>query len=161
MPGFFLYILDKLPRSLQTMEEYLRCPNCNSNVLKYKNPAPTADVVAIQEGQVLMILRRNPPEGWALPGGFIEYGETAEHAAERELREETGLSSTSLRLVGVYSDPERDKRYHTLTVVFAAEVSGQLEAGDDALEARWFPLDDLPEQIAFDHRKVINDACRG
>ncbi|MBL0060111.1 MAG: NUDIX hydrolase [bacterium] len=140
------------------MEEYVRCPNCKSKVLKYKNPAPTADVVAIRDSQVLMILRRNPPEGWALPGGFIEYGETAEHAAARELHEETGLLATSLRLVGVYSDPERDTRYHTITVAFAAEVSGRLEAGDDALDARWFPLDALPEQIAFDHRKVINDA---
>ncbi len=127
----------------------------------YKNPAPTADVVAIRDGHVLMILRKNPPEGWALPGGFIEYGETAEHAAARELSEETGLSATNLKLIGVYSDPERDKRYHTLTVAFTAEVAGQITAGDDALEARWFPLSELPEQIAFDHRKVINDALQG
>lgn len=142
------------------MEEYLCCPNCQSNVLKYKNPAPTADVVAIQDGKVLMILRKNPPEGWALPGGFIEYGETAEHAATRELEEETGLTATNLRLVGVYSDPERDQRYHTITVAFSAEVFGSLKAGDDALEARWFALNELPSPIAFDHQKVIQDALQ-
>lgn len=142
------------------MEEYLRCPKCKTAVLKYKNPAPTADVVAIQDGKVLMILRKNPPKGWALPGGFIEYGETAEQAAARELQEETGLQASRLRLIGVYSDPDRDTRYHTLTVAFAVAVSGTLRAGDDALEACWFPIGELPDLIAFDHRRVIADAIR-
>lgn len=140
------------------MEESLRCPACRTPVVRYLNPLPTADIVAVQEGHVLLILRKNPPEGWALPGGFIEYGESAERAAIREFKEETALEALNLKLVGVYSDPERDSRFHTLTVAFSADVKGELKAGDDAREARWFPLNSLPENIAFDHRKVIQDA---
>jgi 8-oxo-dGTP diphosphatase len=141
------------------MNDSLRCPACGTSVITYKNPLPTVDIVAIRRGEVLLILRKNPPEGWALPGGFVEYGERAEDAAVRELREETGLTATNLKLVGVYSDPSRDARFHTLGVAYAAEVSGELVAGDDAQEARWFALESLPNQIAFDHRKIIRDAA--
>lgn len=142
------------------MQEYLVCPNCGENVIKFTNPAPTADIVALRDDKVLMILRKNPPEGWALPGGFVEYGETVEAAAMRELFEETGLTAHSLRLVGVYSDPSRDLRRHTLTVAFAAEVTGELRAGADAADVKWFGLSDLPAKIAFDHLQVIRDAAR-
>ncbi|MCL4305902.1 NUDIX hydrolase [bacterium] len=140
------------------MELTSYCPQCGHQISTYKNPFPTADVVVVREGKVLLILRKNPPEGWALPGGFIDYGESAEDAAARELSEETGLSAESLCLVGVYSKPGRDPRFHTLTVVFRAEVAGVISAGDDAQEARWFDLSSLPEQIAFDHREIIADA---
>ncbi|MBK6766044.1 MAG: NUDIX hydrolase [bacterium] len=141
------------------MEHLIYCPACGGPVLGYNNPFPTADLVAIQERQVLLILRKNPPSGWALPGGFIDYGESAEDAAVRELQEETGLYAANLRLVGVYSRFGRDPRFHTLTVAYRAEVSGALNAGDDASDARWFPLDGLPDNIAFDHRDIIRDAC--
>lgn len=142
------------------MEHLIHCPACGGPVITYKNPFPTADIVAIREGRVLLILRKNPPEGWALPGGFIDYGESAEDAAVRELQEETGLTAASLRLVGVYSRFGRDPRFHTLTVVYLADVSGKESAGDDAKEARWFPLQELPAHIAFDHRDIIADAVR-
>jgi ADP-ribose pyrophosphatase YjhB (NUDIX family) len=134
------------------------CPHCGGIVETYRNPFPTADVVVIRNGAVLLIRRKNPPEGYALPGGFIDYGETAEAAAVRELAEETGLEALSLQLLGVYSDPNRDPRFHTLTVVFIGQVEGTLKAGDDAAEAQWFPLTRLPEPIAFDHRQIIADA---
>lgn len=140
------------------MNDAIICPKCHTAVATYKNPLPTADIVAIRDGEVLLIWRKNPPEGWALPGGFIEYGEPAEVAAIREFREETGLEASNLRLVGVYSDPVRDDRFHTLGVAYAADVSGELQAGDDAQSARWFRLDRLPGQVAFDHRRIIADA---
>jgi len=134
------------------------CPNCGTIVETYRNPYPTTDIVVIRENRILLIRRGIPPEGWALPGGFIDYGESAESAAARELLEETGLSAHSLRLLGVYSEPGRDPRFHTLTVVYLAQAEGVEKAGDDAADARWFSLDDLPADIAFDHRKVIGDA---
>lgn len=140
------------------MELSVNCPSCGQAVTAYKNPLPTADIVAIRDGKVLLILRKNPPSGWALPGGFIEYGESAETAATRELIEETGLEARNLLLVGVYSKPGRDPRFHTLTVAYKASVGGLLNAGDDAQEAKWFDLHSLPEHIAFDHRDIIMDA---
>lgn len=126
----------------------------------YRNPFPTADIVVVRQGKVLLIRRRNPPEGWALPGGFIDYGESAEAAAARELKEETGLDVVSLFLAGVYSAPGRDPRFHTLTVVYTAEATGHLIPGDDAADAQWFPLSCLPEPMAFDHRRIIEDTVR-
>jgi ADP-ribose pyrophosphatase YjhB (NUDIX family) len=134
------------------------CPVCGAPLQGYRNPFPTTDVVVIRTGRVLLIRRRNPPHGWALPGGFIDYGESAEVAAARELREETGLDVVSLQLLGVYSAPGRDPRFHTVSIVYLAEAKGELAAGDDAAEARWFALDSLPEPIAFDHRQIIADA---
>jgi len=116
--------------------------------------------VVIRDEKVLLIKRRNPPPGWALPGGFIDYGESAEAAAARELGEETGLHANKLRLLGVYSEPGRDPRFHTLTVAYLAEAEGDLMPGDDASEAKWFPVDRLPEPIAFDHRQIITDALK-
>ena len=142
------------------MELKTTCPACGAPVHTYRNPFPTTDVVVLRGGRVLLIRRRNPPEGWALPGGFVDYGESAEAAATRELKEETGLEVVTLRLLGVYSAPGRDPRFHTLTVVYLADASGEPAAGDDAAEARWFALNDLPEPIAFDHRQIITDASR-
>lgn len=127
-----------------------------------RNPFPTVDIVLYRDGQgVLLIERRNPPQGWALPGGFIDYGESAEQAAIREAFEETGLAVRLTGLLGVYSDPGRDPRFHTLSVAFiaVADVDQAPRAGDDAGNARFFPLDDLPD-LAFDHRRIVDDFAR-
>ena len=137
------------------------CPSCGEQVAftTYANPTPTVDVILrAGEGGVVLIRRRNPPWGWALPGGFVDYGESVEQAARREVREEVGADVELDRLVGVYSHPERDPRMHTLSVVFTAEVedSSHLRPGDDAGEVRVFPLEDLPE-TAFDHGRILRD----
>jgi ADP-ribose pyrophosphatase YjhB (NUDIX family) len=135
-----------------------KCPNCGASVELYRNPFPTADAIVIRDNKVLMIERKNFPEGWALPGGFVDYGESAEAAVARELYEETGLRARSLTLLGVYSAPGRDPRFHTLTVVYVVEADGDPLAGDDARDVRWWPLDALPGNIAFDHRQIVHDA---
>ena len=110
---------------------------------------------------MVLVKRANPPYGWALPGGFIDYGETCEAAAVREAREETGLGVLLTGLAGVYSDPSRDPRHHTLSVVYTAKAvdPSALQAGDDAAEVRIFSLDDLPE-LAFDHARILSDFRR-
>jgi 8-oxo-dGTP diphosphatase len=128
---------------------------------EHRNPIPTVDIIIEYEGGIVLVERRNPPSGWALPGGFIDYGESAEAAAEREALEETGLRLSELRQFHVYSDPERDPRFHTLTTVFVARGSGVLSAADDAASARVFPPGDLPSEIAFDHRDIIEDYASG
>jgi len=122
-----------------------------------RNPYPTVDIVIEREGGIVLVERRNPPHGWALPGGFMETGETAERAAVREAAEETGLAVTLVRLLGVYSDPARDPRCHTMSVVYVAAGEGELRGGDDALRAAVFPLDALPPDIVFDHPRIIRD----
>ena len=136
------------------------CPSCGHEILFYRNPVPTVDVVISIPGQgVVLIKRENPPPGWALPGGFVDYGETVERAAVREAFEETNLEVTLTGLLGVYSDPKRDPRMHTMSVVYTAEPADPkaLNAGDDAAEAKIFPLDELPERLAFDHEKILGD----
>ncbi len=125
-----------------------------------RNPRLTVDGVVIADARLLLIRRGRPPfkDTWALPGGFVEYGETVETAVQREVKEETGLTTSILQLVGVYSAPDRDPRGHTVSVAFLLDVeSGSAAGGDDAAEARWFPFDELPD-LAFDHAKIINDA---
>ncbi|GBE14104.1 bifunctional NMN adenylyltransferase/Nudix hydrolase [bacterium BMS3Abin14] len=125
---------------------------------KHRNPSPTVDtVIRLDGGGVVLIKRKNPPSGWALPGGFVDYGETVEHAAVREAKEETGLEVELVRLLGVYSDPTRDSRQHTISTVFVARASGTPMGGDDAAEAAVFNENDLPAEIAFDHRKILED----
>jgi ADP-ribose pyrophosphatase YjhB (NUDIX family) len=136
----------------------IKCQRCGETVETYRNPFPTVDLAVIRDGSILLIKRKNPPEGWALPGGFIDYGEPAELAAARELREETGLRAGRLELLGVYSEPQRDPRFHTLSVVYLAAAEGIPQAGDDASRAEWFAQANLPDQIAFDHRRIIKDA---
>jgi len=136
------------------------CPSCGHVSERYKNPYPTADIIVDIGGKVVLIERNNPPSGWAIPGGFIDYGESAEHAAVREIREETGLEVYDLALFGVYSDPARDPRFHTLTVVYTANSDGVPVAGDDAGDAQLFSLDELPEEMAFDHRDILEEYGR-
>lgn len=123
-----------------------------------RNPVPTVDIIIeTGDGDILLIRRRNPPHGWALPGGFVDYGETLEDAATREAFEETGLKVDLVRQFHAYSDPARDSRMHTVTMVFIATAEGSPRAGDDAAEIRAFSPESLPEDIAFDHRDIILD----
>ncbi len=122
-----------------------------------RNPFPTVDIIIEVEGGIVLIRRRNPPPGWAIPGGFVDYGESVEAAAIREAKEETGLDVRLTRLLGVYSDPGRDPRSHTISTVFVARASGRPVADDDAADAGVFMDSTLPEEIAFDHRAILED----
>lgn len=109
---------------------------------------------------IVLIERRNPPHGWAIPGGFVDVGERVETAAVREALEETALEVTLRALLGIYSDPVRDPRGHTVTAVYVAEARGEPRAQDDAMNLGVFSLDDLPEPLAFDHAQVLADYRR-
>lgn len=128
---------------------------------QFRNPAPTVDIIIeinnIGEKGIVLILRKNPPYGWAIPGGFVDYGESLEHAAIREAKEETSLDVKLIRQFHTYSDPERDPRGHTISTVFIAEAEGVPMGCDDAAEARIFPLNAIPEEMPFDHRLIILD----
>jgi 8-oxo-dGTP diphosphatase len=108
---------------------------------------------------VVLVSRRNPPLGWAIPGGFVDVGESVEHAAVRELKEETGLDIVELSLFGVYSDPDRDPRGHTVSVVFTAAAAGTPLAGDDAGQVMVVLPQDTPTTV-FDHAQILSDYCR-
>ncbi|MGH7963034.1 MAG: NUDIX domain-containing protein [Candidatus Binatia bacterium] len=123
-----------------------------------RNPFPTVDtIIELDTGGIVLIRRKNPPPGWALPGGFIDYGESAEAAAIREAREETSLDVQLVELFHVYSDPRRDPRKHTMAVVFIATASGTPCGGDDAAEAAVHYEHDLPSPLAFDHAQILRD----
>ena len=106
---------------------------------------------------IVLIERKNPPYGWAIPGGFVDVGERLEIAAIREAKEEVCLDVSLKALLGIYSDPARDDRGHTVTAVYIAEAKGDPQAADDAKNLALFELDNLPEQLAFDHRQVLED----
>jgi len=129
---------------------------------KPRNPIPTVDIIIeTEQGGIVLIKRKNPPFGWALPGGFVEYGETLEEAAMREAKEETGLDVELIRQFHSYSSPDRDPRFHTITTVFIAKGRGTPRAADDAKEVAIFTKDSLPEDIAFDHRQILMDYFEG
>ncbi|MDE0330924.1 MAG: NUDIX hydrolase [Nitrospinae bacterium] len=128
-----------------------------------RNPYLTVDVIIEFESEagaegVVMIERKNPPHGWALPGGFVDYGESLEAAATREALEETSLDVELIRQFHAYSDPKRDERQHNVTVVFIARPrGGALKARDDARRAGVFYESALPSEIAFDHADILSD----
>lgn len=126
-----------------------------------RNPYPTVDVIVeIHHGEergIVLIKRRNEPVGWALPGGFVDYGESLENAARREVEEETGLAVVLEDLLGVYSDPSRDPRQHNLSAVYVGHATGAPIGADDAAEAAVFPLNALPEPLCFDHGLILAD----
>lgn len=128
---------------------------------RVRNPLPTVDLIIESNDGIILIKRKNPPLGWALPGGFAEYGESLESAAIREAKEETGMEVELIRQFHTYSDPKRDLRHHTITTVFIARAGGRPSAGDDAKAAGIFRRANLPEQIAFDHREILDDYYTG
>lgn len=122
-----------------------------------RNPIPTVDIIMEINNGIVLVKRKNPPYGWAIPGGFIEYGESAEESARREAKEETGLDIEELRQFHTYSAPNRDPRCHTISVVFIAKAKGIPRADDDAVDIAIFTKDNLPAGIAFDHREILED----
>lgn len=134
------------------------CPHCGTKTESYLNPFPTVDIIIELEGRgILLINRKNYPFGWAIPGGFVDYGESLEDAAMREAKEETGLEVKLLRQFHTYSKPERDPRHHTISTVYIAKAYGTPLAADDAVEVGIFTEDALPSRIAFDHREILAD----
>ena len=120
-------------------------------------PLLTVDIIITTRGGVVLVKRKHVPFGWALPGGFVDVGEMVEAACARELKEETGLAVTVGRLVGVYSDPKRDPRGHTVGVAFACTCTDEhATGGDDALEARWLTIQEA-RPLAFDHEHILED----
>lgn len=137
--------------------KFATCPDCGAAVPP-KNPFPTVDIIIELGGKgIVLIKRKNPPYGWAIPGGFVDYGESLEEAAVREALEETSLNVALLRQFHIYSSPDRDPRFHTIATVFIASASGTPIAADDAKEAGIFTESSLPGEIAFDHRKILDD----
>ncbi len=132
------------------------CPHCGERIDRFPFPLLTVDcIVRDAQGGVLLVRRRYPPPGWALPGGFVDRDETVEQAVARELHEETGLRLRTAVQLHVYSDPARDRRHHVASVIFAGEADGEPRAGDDAAEVGFFSVDALPEPMAFDHAEII------
>jgi len=124
---------------------------------RYRNPTPTVDVIIeLPDDRIVLIERRNPPHGWALPGGFVDEGEPLWRAAVREAEEETGLQVTLTAQLHTYSDPTRDPRQHTVSTVFVGHAEGTPVAGDDAAHAALFAPGEVPE-LAFDHAVILAD----
>lgn len=129
---------------------------------EYRNPFPTVDIIIEiprPDGRdgIVLIKRKNPPPGWALPGGFVDYGESLEHAAVREAKEETTLDIRLVAQFHTYSEPDRDPRFHTISTVYIARAEGRPKAEDDAAEVGVFTAEDLPAPLAFDHARILAD----
>ncbi|AHF96508.1 MAG: argininosuccinate lyase [Desulfurella sp.] len=154
-------VLEQIEEALKSFDEKSShadlCPRCSYPVKIYKNPSLTVDCIIEKQNKVLLVSRKNYPFGFSLPGGFVDYGESVEQAVIREVKEETSLDIVEPKLFGVYSDPERDPRSHTVSVVFYAKASGTPKASDDAEDLGFFDLDNLPEHIVFDHLKILKD----
>ncbi|VAX25597.1 ADP-ribose pyrophosphatase [hydrothermal vent metagenome] len=138
------------------MKKYSVCLSCGANVEEWVNPKLTVDIIIEIDGGIVLIERGQEPSGWAIPGGFVDYGESLESAAVREAKEETGLDVTLLRQFHAYSDPSRDTRQHNVSIVFIAKAEGKPEAGDDAKNVAIFTKETLP-RLVFDHASILND----
>ena len=129
--------------------------------MTFRNPIPTVDIIIELIDQpnrpIILIERKNTPYGWALPGGFVDYGETVENAASREAQEEVSLSVNLIEQLHVYSNPNRDERKHTMSIVFIATATGKPQAADDAQNVQVFDLWELPKNLCFDHDKILAD----
>ena len=143
------------------MQDTFICPHCGKKSKRYRNPFPTVDIIIEIGSRILLIERLNLPFGWALPGGFVDYGESLEAAAIREAHEETGLEIKRLSQFRAYSNPYRDPRQHNISMVFIAEACGVPVAGDDAKNVQLFPLDKLPTPLCFDHAQILQDYISG
>lgn len=142
-------------------KDEFRCPHCGAVVKEYRNPFPTVDIIIEQGEGIVLILRRNEPKQWAIPGGYCDYGESLEEAAIREAREETGLAVELIEQFHTYSDPRRDPRQHNISTVYIARaIGGTLRAQDDAQETGVFTEDNLPPELAFDHDQILKDYLR-
>lgn len=127
---------------------------------EYRNPVPTVDIIIEIGNKIVLIERKHEPFGWAIPGGFVDYGECLEDAARREAKEETSLDVNLKFLLGVYSSPKRDPRRHTVSTVYVATAKGKPEAADDAKNLGLFALNALPPTMAFDHAEILSDYRR-
>ncbi|MEW5911664.1 MAG: NUDIX hydrolase [Thermodesulfobacteriota bacterium] len=140
------------------MKRSLTCPACGAPVEAWRNPFPTVDIIielAAPGRPIVLIERAGEPLGWALPGGFVDYGESLERAAVREAAEETGLNVELLALLGAYSRPDRDPRQHNLSAVFLARAVGRPQAGSDARGVGVFDPYALPGPLCFDHATIL------
>ena len=129
--------------------------------MTYRNPAPTVDIIIelthLPHRPIVLIERKHEPFGWAIPGGFVDYGESVEIAAKREAKEETSLSINLVEQFCVYSDPARDHRQHTISIVFIATSNAEPKAADDAKAVRIFQPWEMPSNLCFDHRRILQD----
>ena len=144
----------------------ISCPSCGAEVRAFRNPVPTVDILidcTTPDGQrgIVLIERANEPHGWAIPGGFIDYGESAEEAAVREALEETCLEVRLARQFHCYSNADRDPRQHTLSVVFLATARGTPRADSDAAGIGLFSAEALPSLLVFDHARILDDYFSG
>ena len=140
------------------IKKTIQCPRCKSGIEVYQNPIPTVDIIIeIGPNGIVLIKRKNPPYSWAIPGGFVDYGESLEEAAVREAKEETDLDVKLIKQFHTYSDPKRDPRHHSISTVYIAKAEGVPKAKDDALEIGVFDESNLPDEIAFDHRSILKD----
>jgi 8-oxo-dGTP diphosphatase len=129
--------------------------------MSYRNPTPTVDIIIElidrRDRPIILIERLNPPHGWAIPGGFVDYGESLETAAIREAKEEIGLEVQLLEQFHVYSAPDRDPRQHTISIVFIATATGEPLAQDDAKSVGIFVPWEIPTELCFDHGQIVRD----
>lgn len=150
-----------MQRKKEMKGKTIPCPGCGKEIEVYRNPIPTVDIIIeVDSKGIVLIRRKNPPPGWAIPGGFVDYGEPLEDAALREAKEETGLDVRLVRQFHAYSDPGRDPRHHTISTVYIARATGRPQAGDDAAEIGIFTASNLPDEIAFDHRLILDHYFR-
>jgi ADP-ribose pyrophosphatase YjhB (NUDIX family) len=134
-----------------------RIDNRKVETMEHRNPFLTVDIIIECHGGIVLIERKNPPHGWALPGGFVDYGESLESAAVREALEETSLKVHLVEQMHTYSDPDRDPRHHTVSTVFIATAQDLPKAADDAVNAGIFTAANLPSPLVFDHFHILSD----